>query len=257
MNPGSTNSLYEEAFQERVNYSDRFGCIFIHIPKAAGTTVAQQLGLPASSHLTFSELTQTAFFRRHSDTPIFAVVRNPIDRFISLYSYARMPISEYHNNLSPEQGLYGPHLDYRLLADADLNQAVDHLLAGRLQHDRRWNQWRPQCHWLLAGGTAIDPRIQLIRMEALAQGLEELLGVPCQQLPHANRSAGTTTLNELSPEVMGKLMGFYKQDYELLPYPTPGTPGPLWLRAKQKAGALLRSAGWRKRCLPGNSPHRY
>lgn len=259
MKLGSVEGLYDEAFEERVNYSERYRCIFIHIPKAAGTTVAQLLDLPATSHLTLCELTQTNFFKHHSDLPILAVVRDPISRFISLYNYARMPISQYHNNLDPSQGLYGPHLDYSLLAHASLDQATEHLLAGRLHHDRRWNQWQPQSRWLLSGGAARNPRLQIVRLESLAEGLSSVLGVDSPQLPHANRSSGATEASDLSPAAMARLIDFYSQDYELLNYPRPDLSATeqLWLRAKRQARALLRSAGWRRRCSPGNSPHRH
>jgi hypothetical protein len=213
----SAPSLYEQAFQERVNYSDRYSCIFIHIPKAAGTTVAHLLGLPASSHLTYRELIQTKFFQHHSQTPIFTVMRDPIARFFSLYYYARMPVSHYHNNIDPAKALYGPHTDYSLLMNASPDEAIDHLIAGRLRHDRRWNQWQPQANWILATKSdSENPRINVLRMESLAAGLQKLLQLNAVKLPHANRSSPTTSSPGLSPESTAKLQAYYSHDYDLL-----------------------------------------
>lgn len=213
----SAPSLYEQAFRERVNYSDRYRCIFIHIPKAAGTTVAHLLGLPASSHLTYRELIQTDFFQRHSQTPVFTVMRDPIDRFLSLYHYARMPVSHFHNNIEPDKGLYGPHTDFSLLSNASLDEATDHLIAGRLHHDRRWNQWQPQANWILGTETGIEnPRISILRLEILDAGLRHLLQLETVNLPHANRSTATATSRDLSPKATAKLKDFYRQDYALL-----------------------------------------
>lgn len=213
----SAPCLYERAFQERVNYSDRYSCIFIHIPKAAGTTVAHLLGLPASSHLTYRELIQTKFFQHHSQIPIFTVMRDPVVRFFSLYHYARMPISYYHKNIEPAKALYGPHTDYPLLVNASPDEAIDHLIAGRLRHDRRWNQWQPQANWILdTEGATENPRISILRLEALAAGLQQLLQINADKLPHANRSSRTTSSPGLSPEATAKLRAYYSHDYNLL-----------------------------------------
>ncbi len=213
----SAPSLYEQAFRERVNYSDRYRCIFIHIPKAAGTTVAHLLGLPASSHLTYRELIQTEFFQHHSQTPVFTVMRDPIVRFFSLYHYARMPVSHYHNNIEPAKALYGPHTDYPLLMNASPDEAIDHLIAGRLRHDRRWNQWQPQANWIVdTEGATGNARISILRLEALAAGLQQLLQLKTVHVPHTNRSSPTTSSPGLSPEAAAKLRAYYSHDYALL-----------------------------------------
>lgn len=217
----ATTNLYEQAFRERVNFCDRHGCIFIHIPKAAGTSIAQLLGLPASSHLTYRELLQTEFFRKRPLTPVFTVVRNPISRFVSLFNYARMAVSLYHNNIEPDKGLYGPHTDFRLLSSASLDEAVDHLVAGRLQHDRRWNQWQPQSAWILAEEGHHNPKLTILKLEELETGLRQLLNIDTSNLPHANRSNPATPEPALSAAATSKLLTYYQQDYELLDYRSP------------------------------------
>lgn len=230
-----SGSLPEEARRENVNYSSLYHCIFIHIPKAAGSSVARLLSLSTSAHLTYSELRQTSFFRSYPDIPVFTVCRNPIDRFISLYYYARMPVSDYHNNLEPSKALYGAHADYRRLANASLDEAVDLLIAGELRHDSRWNHWQPQHRWIVdrgchpsieAGqiqGPESIPLACRVRLERLPHGLACLLGCPVRHLPHANRShaAPLDPPPELSPAYLHKLTEFYQDDYEILGYARP------------------------------------
>jgi hypothetical protein len=64
------------------------GLLFIHVPRAAGMSVARALGAAGTRHYTaryFATIDPKWFVA----TPSFAVVRDPIDRFISGYSYLR------------------------------------------------------------------------------------------------------------------------------------------------------------------------
>lgn len=211
---------YTDAWAERVNFSTLRDCVFIHVPKAAGSSVAQLLELPASSHLTFAELEKTKFYRRHPGLMVFAVVRNPLMRFISLYHYARMPVSSYHNNIDPGKGLYGAHLDYQTLSGVGLDEAVDLLVAGELVHDSRWNQWMPQVGWTRSSSMLVDSRIHVIRLESLQLGLEQLFGVQGMDLPRLNPSTTSGKTEMLSSPQMAKLIDYYYDDYVSFGYGT-------------------------------------
>ena len=226
-----------EAWLENVNYSEKYNCIFIHIPKTAGSSIAQLLGLSGSSHLTYSELLQTRFYQNHPELPAFAVVRDPLSRFISLNNYARMPISAYHNNIDPAQAPYGAHDDYALLAEASLDQAVAALIAGRLVHDRRWNQWRPQTVWTQAASGQPAPGLQLIHLEHLHQGLEQVLQQPLPPLPRLNPSAGARHSSHPSRRWLKQLVDYYQADYAAFGYPKP----------QRKLGRLAAALGFTAR----------
>lgn len=67
-------------------YPDRYRCIFIHVPKAAGTSVAQSLFGAASRHVDYHEYERAnpAKFRHYFK---FTFVRNPWDRLLSAYTF--------------------------------------------------------------------------------------------------------------------------------------------------------------------------
>jgi len=71
-------------------YQDRHRCIFIHIPKNAGTSVIKLLGGNSGrrDHLTYL-IFRKANRRKFDSYFKFAIVRNPWDRATSIYNYLR------------------------------------------------------------------------------------------------------------------------------------------------------------------------
>lgn len=69
-------------------YFDDTGVVFVHVPKAAGTSIADSLYGRSINHLTadYYARANPAKFR---DYYSFAVVRNPFERLVSAYLYAR------------------------------------------------------------------------------------------------------------------------------------------------------------------------
>jgi hypothetical protein len=81
-----TRSIYKRLCIRRLQ---RAGCIFVHIPKAAGTSVAEATIGRRAGHFTAAEL-RSAMQRGEFDSLFsFAVTRNPWDRLVSAYNYAR------------------------------------------------------------------------------------------------------------------------------------------------------------------------
>jgi hypothetical protein len=207
-----------QAWSEHVNYSDAHECIFIHIPKNAGTSIARFLGLKVTSHLTLAELAETTFFKHNQNTPIFAIVRHPLTRFLSLYNYARMDISYYHNNIEPEKGLYGAHADYIRLRHSSIDEAIDLLVEGKLTHSRRWNHWQPQVRWIQCSDESLNQKVRLIRQEHLAIDMGKLFGKEMPELPHLNTSPSPIMMPNIGPDQLAKLAGFYCEDLSRLSY---------------------------------------
>lgn len=168
--------------------------IFVHIPKNAGSSVADVLGMGQINHHTAQSyrdmLGDAAYDRRLS----FAFVRNPWDRFLSLYRYARLDESRYHSALDPESAPHGKHEDYDLLCDATVEDCAHYLQDGRLQHDDFINHWCPQSDWLTdAKGTVIVDFIG--RVETIDEDfatLADRLDLAVDALPVTNTSTDDT-----------------------------------------------------------------
>lgn len=208
-------------YDERINFNDEL--LFVHIPKTGGTSIAEMLQFTSPTHIKakeiFSSQSKGLLRRRFS----FSLVRHPIHRFISLYNYARMDVSHYHNNLEPEKATHGVHLDYKLLKRVDINECVELLVKEKLKHDRSWNQWEPQYTWLFSENDRLLVK-RVYKLEALGDLEKELskkLGKPVI-MPKLNSSLGQNNSCEkyigLTKESMSILMDFYRKDFELLGY---------------------------------------
>lgn len=66
----------------------RAGCIFIHIPKAAGTSVAEAVIGRRAGHFTAREVKAALGEELYSSFFSFSVTRHPVDRLVSAYRYA-------------------------------------------------------------------------------------------------------------------------------------------------------------------------
>lgn len=66
--------------------SSSLKCIFVHIPKCAGSSINQQLQLKSVG---FSGHSPISYHSEHSNYFSFTFVRNPYDRVVSAYKYFR------------------------------------------------------------------------------------------------------------------------------------------------------------------------
>ena len=124
-----------------LNVSHAHRCIFIHIPKAAGTSIKKVFGMDDSGGHPGWHWYAEKYPDVWNSYTSFAVVRNPWDRFVSSYRHAQMKNSYWHDE---EQGL---HSDYDVLANKTLDDCL-HMLCNereRLRHPA----WRAQTTWLV------------------------------------------------------------------------------------------------------------
>ena len=70
------------------HFADEFRCIFIHIPKTAGTSLSQTLFGRDSRHIPYIEY-ERANPRKFRQYFKFAFVRNPWDRLVSTYFFLK------------------------------------------------------------------------------------------------------------------------------------------------------------------------
>lgn len=79
----------------------KWKCVFVHIPKTAGTSIHSKLYNRTDyedNHKTFFELLNEHDAELFESYWSFSVVRNPYDRFISAFEYAKTVVSEIDPN---------------------------------------------------------------------------------------------------------------------------------------------------------------
>ncbi|MBW2937729.1 sulfotransferase family protein [Aureisphaera sp. CAU 1614] len=174
---------------DNISFAHNF--IFIHVPKNAGTSIGQSLSITTTRHYTVKEYVSMLGKEAYAAMFSFAFVRNPFDRFISLYNYARMEESYYHSAIHPEKAIYGKHLDYDILKNASIEEAANFLVEGKLVHNPPHNQWQPQVTWLKDSMGKINVTY-LARFEDIdlhTRNIHNILSMPfSESLPKINTS---------------------------------------------------------------------
>lgn len=185
--------------------SDEKKLIFVHIPKNAGTSIENHLKMRETGHKVWF-VYRDRFPNEWQNYTSFAVVRNPIDRFVSCYRYARMEKSYWHNVNG--QAVYGKHPDYDICAALDINTVVKEFVRRRITLKHRG--WLPQFIWVCDAKYAVMVN-RIIRYEALSSELAH--ANICEALPKINWSDGD--VGELTDETVNILRAIYKFDYEI------------------------------------------
>lgn len=99
--------------------------IFIHIPKNAGTSIIKAIGVQNILIDKTIEEYKVQYDEYWDKYKKFTVVRDPIDRFISAYKYARMKESGWFS-ATGEEGL-DKHPHYELCNKLDINGYVEYI----------------------------------------------------------------------------------------------------------------------------------
>lgn len=86
----------------RYRFWSNSGCIYIHVPKAAGTSINTALYGRTLGHYSASQI-QSRFPSLFSECFTFSLVRNPWDRALSAYRFARIGRTESMGVRKPEQ----------------------------------------------------------------------------------------------------------------------------------------------------------
>jgi len=197
-----------------INISDKYKCIFIHIPRTAGTSIKEALKLPGRGHPGWQY-----FFEHYPqkwNTYIrFTIVRNPWDRVVSAFSYAKMWKSYWHNTRM------GPHPDYQVLQDKTFNECCEILRDKRdlLRHE----SWFPQYLWIagMHNNNILFFADHVLHYENLENDFSilskkiHLINVP---LPKVNQSAREEYRKYYNEETMNIIKDLYSTDVQLFKY---------------------------------------
>ena len=85
--------IYALNLYRRYNYWKNNKCIFIHVPKVAGTSINHAIYGRTLGHYSALEI-QNKFPKLFSDSFTFSLVRNPWDRLLSAYRFAKQGRTE-------------------------------------------------------------------------------------------------------------------------------------------------------------------
>ena len=123
--------------------SDKYKLIFVHIPKNAGTAITNTLEMVDIGHHGWSYY-KNKYPNKWKNYKKISVIRNPWDRVVSCYEYAKMDKSYWHAKEGKARA--GKHLDYDLLKDKSFEQCLDILkhTPQRLKHQG----WRNQSDYI-------------------------------------------------------------------------------------------------------------
>jgi hypothetical protein len=178
--------------------------LFIHIPKTAGTSLCDTLYGRGIKHRPAWEI---GLFHpvRFAGSWKFAVVRDPIDRFLSAYDYLRAGGKNATDRAFGERFLL-PHTDINAFVAMWRDETVRPRVSSYFHFSR-------QAEYISLRGRYLVNR--LARFDHLTHDIERFFGHPVA-IPEMNVTSGDRTpAKALSSESIAFLTGHYAQDFDI------------------------------------------
>lgn len=200
--------------RRRKNIFIKNGIVFIHIPKAAGSSISQEIYGRFIGHISACALEQVG-----SDAllalPRFALARNPWSRSVSAWRFARAGVGS-------GEGLRAGILNaerYQSSEFASFERFVlDWLPSADLK--REDGVFKPQSHYVCGreGKLIVDHLGRVENMAATEDWLERILG-RALQIPHVNRSGEKIDYRSFyTAEMRDSIARIYADDLSLFGY---------------------------------------
>ncbi|GBQ29143.1 hypothetical protein AA12717_3160 [Gluconacetobacter sacchari DSM 12717] len=188
--------------RDRMALIARRGALFIHVPKNAGTSVATAVyGQPVSHEsIRYYQGVMPDMARA---LPSFAILRDPVDRFLSAYSYAR-------NGGSRDRMVASGFRD-RYMRFRSLDDALDHVEQAGSVYGMD-HIFRPQS-WYVADRAGRCLVRHLLRMDDIARLSDRVPGLGTVRAPHLNegRPHGLVPTDRQR----ARILAFYRRDVAL------------------------------------------
>jgi len=184
--------------------------IFIHIPKNAGTSIIKAMGVKNLYMDKTIEEYKEHYQEYWNKYTKFTVVRDPVDRFISAYKFARMKESGWFS-VTGEEGLE-KHDHYDICNSMNINGYVNYLY----EDCKRLNRWVVPQSWIISNKNKNIEIDCFVRYENLINDLQKIGLYDIEKL----NSSKTENENciKLSISSKEKLHHMYCIDYENFNY---------------------------------------
>lgn len=182
-------------------------CVFVHIPRTAGTSISKSLGVSGPGlHLTINWFPKRYFS--------CAFVRNPWDRAVSAFFFLSQGGQAY--NLR--------NTFYKVIYFSKYKENFTHFVEGSLTENRpsvfRIPHFRPQYEYICdkAGNLSVDWVGKYGNLEQDLHSLTEKLDLSIDQLPHLEPSKHKNYKKYYTEDTKEIVRKAYKQDVEKFNY---------------------------------------
>ena len=192
------------------------GIVFIHIPKAAGTSVCDSLYQSRVGHFTLAEVRGSQARRaaqpsEHSDIdglPTFTVVRDPLARLQSSYRYAR--------NGGGSKGSISPDAVYQSRSFRSFSAFLSEWLVDQELTSLDRVFW-PQRRFVEDNQSTVDFIGNVEEIEKVEQWLRDTVSSNVE-IPHLNRSQQRRDAEPVAASDRRIVESLYREDYEAFGY---------------------------------------
>jgi len=190
--------------------SEKYKILFIHIPKNAGTSLINELNLYPHGHYdwrTHPSINDKSYYK-------FTIVRNPWDRVVSCYEFAKMEKSYWHSKDD-----HTKHPDYDLCHSLTFKECV------RLLKEKPENfthpGWKNQYPYIVndEDKVMVDSVLKMENLNYEINGLFKKLNIDYEvKIPKTNTSTRGNYVGYYDKESIEIIKDIYQKDINLFNY---------------------------------------